>query len=240
MIRVTSDKQAGFTLVELLVVIAITATLVALLMPALSAARESAMATQCSTNVRTLGTYTQYYINDYSVIPYGAVYPSPFAGWTTALGLYSIAKVNSSKYVAPTGEWKCPSLINVGPNGTNAVRNHYAANGTLFVTPGGSNPPWIPRLRLEAITNPAHKFAIFEFNMSNQDGMTVSGYWNPSQANQLISTANDVDAWYNSGIATELRYRHNIDDCEVVYFDGHGGAVRKGKVVQASFQILAR
>jgi prepilin-type N-terminal cleavage/methylation domain-containing protein len=51
----TTYKPAGFTLVELLVVITIIGMLVALLLPAVNAARGRAMMTQCANNQRNLG-----------------------------------------------------------------------------------------------------------------------------------------------------------------------------------------
>ncbi|NLX07949.1 MAG: prepilin-type N-terminal cleavage/methylation domain-containing protein [Phycisphaerae bacterium] len=57
-------KPRAFTLIELLVVVAIIAVLVAMLLPALSQARESARLIQCDSRLRQLGVAVRAYLND--------------------------------------------------------------------------------------------------------------------------------------------------------------------------------
>jgi prepilin-type N-terminal cleavage/methylation domain-containing protein/prepilin-type processing-associated H-X9-DG protein len=61
--------RRGFTLVELLVVIAIIGILVALLLPAVQAARESARRTQCTNNMRQLGIAMHNFESSNSQLP---------------------------------------------------------------------------------------------------------------------------------------------------------------------------
>ena len=96
-------RQAGFTLVELLVVIAIIGILIALLMPAVQASRESARRIACANNLKQLGTAIANYESVHGKLPPAGIVEEsrwlfdPLSGpmiYTNHIGAVGVPTVN--------------------------------------------------------------------------------------------------------------------------------------------------
>ena len=84
----------GFTLVELLVVIAIIGVLLALLLPAVQAAREAARGIQCANNLKQIGLSIHIFHDAHEAVP-----PANLSqlGWWDARLSFCLASVGSGK-----------------------------------------------------------------------------------------------------------------------------------------------
>ncbi|MBX9788732.1 MAG: DUF1559 domain-containing protein [Pirellulales bacterium] len=74
--RLGARAHVGFTLVELLVVIAIIGVLIALLLPAVNAAREAGRRTTCRNNLMQISIALQHYDSSFETLPPGTINPT--------------------------------------------------------------------------------------------------------------------------------------------------------------------
>ena len=122
----------GFTLVELLVVIAIIGVLVALLLPAVQAARESARRMQCTNNLKQIGLACHNFHDAKKSLPPAYTAGQGFATWLMLIMPYS---EEASAYEARNPDWSFYADINAGDMMKNQV--------PMYLCPSRRSPPQI-------------------------------------------------------------------------------------------------
>ena len=164
--------KACFTLIELLVVIAIIAILAAMLLPALSAARESARTSKCLGNLKQLvlvyGSYSDF--NDEWIRP-SQIYAGDMGRWSLNVfnEMYPGETIAQAYYKpASYALWSCPSEST--PLGKSDEKkfaySHYAVNGRLT---GLCDNASYPFRKVSALNEPTKCLTLIDNGWTKQD-----------------------------------------------------------------------
>ena len=212
-------KRKSFTLIELLVVIAIIAILAAMLLPALSKAREKARCTSCINQLKQMSLVMGLYRDDYEEygcgarmqkgFPDGELKDRLFTNWWSVAGfayepqLFSRKEYKNGTEGAPP---LCPSCL--GENGqtiTSLANTDTTINFGNILNGGYGMTISCGYLSGSTTTLPCK---IFEWKRPSETFMLCD---NP------VDTISSNWWWV---------WRHN-DSINVAYFDGHVGSVKR-------------
>lgn len=198
------DSKRAFTLIELLVVIAIIGILAALLLPALSAAKESGRRTDCINNLRQVNLAIRLYADDNAdslpALPAPDPYPNGVGAYykqlvKSYLGLAGPASPDETVFT-------CPS----DPTFHNQIQHAYTSYTFNGYEVGTGSIPRITGQGLSAIGNPAKAV------LAGEASAFFGGSWHP------LVGSDQVDA------KSVLSFVDSHVDFTRIYWDGIPGS----------------
>ncbi|MDB6017215.1 MAG: N-terminal cleavage protein [Pedosphaera sp.] len=210
-----ASNRSAFTLIELLVVIAIIAILAALLLPALSSAKQRAWATQCKSNLRQVGLGMTMYADDFNglypisgaAIAWDGIDPSTHSqSWMQQLFPYVKSK---EPYHCPTDRKAQFSYFN-GERAAFVISNTFASVNSRQIS--------FPSALVLSGDTIGDNFQLDDADKDDYTQSCVGGSADPSDTEkwqahskgQNILFPDNHVKWYKLYVAGEMTFRYDV------------------------------
>ncbi len=255
--RLRIARSPGFTLIELLVVISVIAMLIAILLPALGKARESANMMQCLTHLRQIGMANHGYQaeqRDY----FPAVYTHTGATFSTVHYWYQqLESYTNTKPVAisatdnPFNLLRCPTIQRSGWSSRlsrHSGASDFSWNGYLGNRSSGANPAMNNVAPAPQVLN-RNDFRLRDVDVhkTSQTVLVMDGI-NSISGSTITVTQQYSNAWTlrgNMNITTPPRgaWHQNpgiVDGTgshNAAFVDGHAKTYRVGEIKSGWFKV---
>jgi prepilin-type N-terminal cleavage/methylation domain-containing protein/prepilin-type processing-associated H-X9-DG protein len=246
-------RHAGFTIIELLVVISIIALLISLLLPALSAARESARGVQCAAQLRSMGLASVMYQQDWKG-DFAAIYRDGsgtgyfFERWQT----YMDAPIVRGTVDQSHATWKCPTLVQwitryehgAGQtNPANAWHVNFSYNAQLGAPSGIAGLSPVYSANEADITSPTKTVLVMDGILFNVTTWGAAVPWDTT--NVVVRQQPNNEYFLNQSNNTRRSYFHSNPGgaaftgyLNVAFTDGHvSGVSASERVKQGNFYV---